>query len=54
MIYGTDEALVETLVPWLREGLEQDESAVVATTDTDSFAIDPSDEGTTVRVAVDR
>jgi len=32
LIYGTDEALVETLVPWLQEGLERGDGALVATT----------------------
>lgn len=32
LIYGTDEALVDTLVPWLQEGRAQGDSAVVATT----------------------
>lgn len=32
LIYGSDEALMSTLVPWLREGLEHDNGAVVATT----------------------
>jgi len=32
LIYGTDDALIDTLVPWLREGLEHEDGAVVATT----------------------
>jgi anti-sigma regulatory factor (Ser/Thr protein kinase) len=32
LIYGSDEALMGTLVPWLREGLEREDGAVVATT----------------------
>lgn len=32
LIYGTDEALMEALVPWLQEGLEHEDGAVVATT----------------------
>jgi anti-sigma regulatory factor (Ser/Thr protein kinase) len=32
LIYGTDEALMGSLVPWLREGLEHEDGAVVATT----------------------
>jgi anti-sigma regulatory factor (Ser/Thr protein kinase) len=32
LIYGTDEALMETLVPWLQEGLERGDGALVATT----------------------
>ena len=31
LLYGTDEALVDTLVPWLQEGLGHEEGAVVAT-----------------------
>jgi anti-sigma regulatory factor (Ser/Thr protein kinase) len=31
LIYGTDEALVDTLVPWLQEGRAHDDGAVVAT-----------------------
>jgi len=33
-IYGTDEAFMDTLVPWLQEGLEHEDGAVVATTAT--------------------
>jgi anti-sigma regulatory factor (Ser/Thr protein kinase) len=32
LIYGTDEALVDTLVPWLQEGRAHGNGAVVATT----------------------
>ena len=32
LIYGSDESLMNTLVPWLRKGLEHDDGAVVATT----------------------
>ena len=32
LIYGTDEALMDALVPWLQEGLEHENGAVVATT----------------------
>jgi anti-sigma regulatory factor (Ser/Thr protein kinase) len=32
LIYGTDEVLMGTLVPWLREGLERGDGALVATT----------------------
>jgi anti-sigma regulatory factor (Ser/Thr protein kinase) len=32
LLYGTDEALMDTLVPWLREGLEREDAAVVAAT----------------------
>ena len=32
LIYGTDEALMATLVPWLQEGLERGDGALVATT----------------------
>jgi anti-sigma regulatory factor (Ser/Thr protein kinase) len=32
LIYGTDESLMDTLVPWLREGLERGDGALVATT----------------------
>ena len=32
LIYGTDEALMGTLVPWLQEGLERGDGALVATT----------------------
>jgi anti-sigma regulatory factor (Ser/Thr protein kinase) len=32
LIYGTDEALVDTLVPWLQEGRARGNGAVVATT----------------------
>lgn len=32
LIYGTDEALLETLVPWLREGQAHGDGSVVATT----------------------
>jgi anti-sigma regulatory factor (Ser/Thr protein kinase) len=32
LIYGTDEALMDALVPWLQEGLEHEDGAVVATT----------------------
>jgi hypothetical protein len=32
LIYGTDEALVDTLVPWLQEGRAHGDGAVVATT----------------------
>lgn len=32
LIYGSDEALISTLVPWLQEGLEREDGAVVATT----------------------
>lgn len=32
LIYGTDEALMDTLVPWLQEGLERGDGALVATT----------------------
>lgn len=32
LIYGSDEALMSTLVPWLRDGLEREDGAVVATT----------------------
>jgi anti-sigma regulatory factor (Ser/Thr protein kinase) len=32
LIYGTDEELMATLVPWLQEGLERGDGAVVATT----------------------
>jgi len=34
LIYGTDEALTGTLVPWLQEGLERGDGALVATTAT--------------------
>ena len=40
LIYGTDEALVDTLVPWLQEGRARGDGA--------------GDDGTTVRIAVDR
>jgi anti-sigma regulatory factor (Ser/Thr protein kinase) len=32
LIFGTDEALMGTLVPWLQEGLERGDGALVATT----------------------
>ena len=32
LIYASDETLMSALVPWLREGLEHDDGAVVATT----------------------
>ena len=32
LLYASDETLMSTLVPWLREGLEHDDGAVVATT----------------------
>jgi anti-sigma regulatory factor (Ser/Thr protein kinase) len=32
LIYGSDESLMSTLVPWLHEGLEQEDGAIVATT----------------------
>jgi anti-sigma regulatory factor (Ser/Thr protein kinase) len=32
LIYGTDEALIDTLVPWLQEGLKRGDGALVATT----------------------
>ncbi len=32
LIYASDESLVSTLVPWLREGLERHDGTVVATT----------------------
>jgi anti-sigma regulatory factor (Ser/Thr protein kinase) len=32
LIYGSDEALMTTLVPWLRDGFEHEDGAVVATT----------------------
>jgi len=32
LIYGSDEALMSTLVPWLQEGIEREDGAVVATT----------------------
>jgi len=57
LIYRTDEALVDTLVPWLQEGRAQGDSAVVVTTaphiaqfrdalgaDGDSVSFIPADE----------
>jgi anti-sigma regulatory factor (Ser/Thr protein kinase) len=32
LLYGTDEVLVDTLLPWLQEGLERGDGALVATT----------------------
>jgi anti-sigma regulatory factor (Ser/Thr protein kinase) len=32
LIYGSDDALMSSLVPWLREGLEREDGAIVATT----------------------
>ena len=32
LIYGSDEEMMDTLVPWLQEGLEREDGAVVATT----------------------
>lgn len=32
LLYATDEALMDTLVPWLQEGLEREDAAVVAAT----------------------
>jgi anti-sigma regulatory factor (Ser/Thr protein kinase) len=39
LLFGSDDALVDALVPWLREGLDNGESAVLATTPphTDRF-----------------